>query len=174
MSSEIVATSPAPRTATSVPAHPLAPLSAAELTQAAAIIKASWPAHTDLHFKVVTLEEPPKSEVLAYLDAEHSHRPLPTISRRAFLNYYIRNTVSTSPVIKFALSLHRRRRLEASGLLAAVMALTTVIRTNFTRHSLTSQADAYYTMSFWGNSYMQMVMATKLSLSRRPRSKTMV
>lgn len=77
------------------PSHPLAPLSAAELAAAAAIIKASWPAHTNLHFKVVTLEEPPKSEVLAYLDAEHNKQPLPSISRRAFLNYYIRNTAST-------------------------------------------------------------------------------
>jgi primary-amine oxidase len=45
-----------------------------------------------LHFKVVTLEEPPKTEVLRYLDAEHNKKPLPSVSRRAFINYYIRNT----------------------------------------------------------------------------------
>ncbi|KAF2711489.1 hypothetical protein K504DRAFT_427950 [Pleomassaria siparia CBS 279.74] len=72
--------------------HPLAPLSASEIAAAAQIIKASWPARTNLQFKVVTLEEPPKNEVLRYLDAEHSKQPLPSISRRAFLNYYIRNT----------------------------------------------------------------------------------
>lgn len=76
-----------------LPSHPLAPLSSAEITAAAAIIKASWPAHTDLHFKAVTLEEPPKSEVLGYLDAEHNSKSLPVIGRQAFLNYYIRNTV---------------------------------------------------------------------------------
>ncbi|KAF2115588.1 copper amine oxidase [Lophiotrema nucula] len=92
MSTETIATTPSARPTKSVPTHPLAPLSATELTSAAAIIKASWPAHTDIHFKVVTLEEPPKAEVLAYLDAEHSGRPLPAISRTAFLNYYIRNT----------------------------------------------------------------------------------
>ncbi|KAF2661683.1 hypothetical protein K491DRAFT_687088 [Lophiostoma macrostomum CBS 122681] len=92
MSTETIATSTTPRTAKSAPSHPLSPLSASELTSAAAIIRASWPAHTDLHFKVVTLEEPPKAEVLRYLDAEHSKKSLPSVSRRAFLNYYIRNT----------------------------------------------------------------------------------
>jgi primary-amine oxidase len=93
MSTEAIATSPAARLAKSVSSHPLAPLSAQELTHAAAIIKGSWPAHTDLHFKVVTLEEPPKPEVLQYLEAEHNNQSLPAISRKAFVNYYIRNTV---------------------------------------------------------------------------------
>ncbi|KAF2272146.1 uncharacterized protein EI97DRAFT_235076 [Westerdykella ornata] len=93
MSTESIATSsPLPRIAKEAPAHPLAPLSSAELVAAAALIKASWPKHTNLHFKVVTLEEPPKSEVLEYLDAEHSNKPLPSLPRKAFVNYYIRNT----------------------------------------------------------------------------------
>lgn len=92
MSTETFATSTGPQTAKAVPSHPLAPLTATEITSAAAIIKASWPAHTDLHYKVVTLEEPPKTEVVQYLDAEHSGSPRPSISRKAFLNYYIRNT----------------------------------------------------------------------------------
>lgn len=92
MSTEI-ATDTTPRTAKVVPSHPLAPLSAAELQTAASVIKASWPAHTDLHFKVVTLQEPPKAEVLKYLEAEHGKKSLPAVSRKAFINYYIRNTV---------------------------------------------------------------------------------
>ncbi|KAF2007923.1 hypothetical protein P154DRAFT_453216 [Amniculicola lignicola CBS 123094] len=92
MSAETVATFPTARLAKSVATHPLAPLSATELASAAAIIKASWPAHTDLYFKAVTLEEPPKSEVLPYLEAEHNGQSLPPVSRRAFINYYIRNT----------------------------------------------------------------------------------
>ncbi|CAN9406844.1 unnamed protein product [Alternaria alternata] len=92
MSTE-AATNPSPRSEKSVSAqHPLSALSASELRNAAAIIKASWPAHTDLHFKVVTLQEPPKAEVLKYLEAEHSSKPVPSISRKAFVNYYIRNT----------------------------------------------------------------------------------
>lgn len=63
-----------------------------EITTAATLVKRRWPAHTDLHFKVITLEEPPKAEVITYLEAEHCGRPLPRISRRAFVNYYIRNT----------------------------------------------------------------------------------
>jgi primary-amine oxidase len=93
MSTETVATSaPAARPSKETPSHPLAPLSASEIKAAVAIIKASWPAHTDLHFKVVTLEEPPKAEVLKYLDAEHNNKPLPSLARTAFINYYIRNT----------------------------------------------------------------------------------
>ncbi|CAN9417285.1 unnamed protein product [Alternaria sp. RS040] len=92
MSTE-AATDPSPQSEKSVSAqHPLSALSAPELRNAAAIIKASWPAHTDLHFKVVTLQEPPKAEVLKYLEAEHSGKPVPSISRKAFVNYYIRNT----------------------------------------------------------------------------------
>ncbi|CAN9428671.1 unnamed protein product [Alternaria alternata] len=92
MSTE-AATNPSPRSEKPVSAqHPLSALSASELRNAAAIIKASWPAHTDLHFKVVTLQEPPKAEVLKYLEAEHSGKPVPSISRKAFVNYYIRNT----------------------------------------------------------------------------------
>ncbi|KAF2746947.1 hypothetical protein M011DRAFT_444704 [Sporormia fimetaria CBS 119925] len=72
--------------------HPLAPLSASEITSVASIIKTSWPAHTDLHFKAITLEEPPKIEVLKYLEAEHGNKSLPSINRKAFINYYIRNT----------------------------------------------------------------------------------
>jgi primary-amine oxidase len=82
-----------PQTAKTKLSHPLAPLSASEITTAAATIRASWPAHTDLHFKVITLQEPPKAEALRYLDAEHSQEPRPNIARKAFINYYIRNTV---------------------------------------------------------------------------------
>jgi primary-amine oxidase len=94
MSTEL-ATDATTRTAKTIPTHPLAPLSAAELQNAAAIIKASWPAHTDLHFKV-TLQEPPKAEVLKYLESEHSNSSFPAVSRKAFINYYIRNTVYPS------------------------------------------------------------------------------
>jgi primary-amine oxidase len=103
MSAEAIATSASPQQAKGVQSHPLAPLTASEITSAAAAIKASWPAHTDLHFKVITLEEPPKVEVVQYLDAEHNGRPRPSISRKAFLNYYIRNTVSFQLLSKIRL-----------------------------------------------------------------------
>jgi primary-amine oxidase len=95
MSTETVATAPpATYAAKQSVSHPLAPLSASEITAAASLIRGSWPARTDLQFKAITLEEPLKSEVLPYLEAEYSGKPLPRISRKAFLNYYIRNTVS--------------------------------------------------------------------------------
>lgn len=82
-----------PQTAKTSLSHPLAPLSASEITTAAATIRASWPAHTDLQFKVITLHEPPKADALRYLDAEYSQKARPNLARKAFINYYIRNTV---------------------------------------------------------------------------------
>ena len=93
MSAESVSSLPV-RSATQTATHPLAPLSGDEIKAASAIIQSAWPQGTNLHFKAVTLEEPPKAEVVPYLDAEHSGAPLPAIRRRAFINYYIRQTVS--------------------------------------------------------------------------------
>lgn len=76
--------------------HPLAPLDAAEITTAAELVKALWPSATDLQFKAITLEEPPKTEVIPFLHAERHGLPLPYIGRKAFANYYIRNTVSAA------------------------------------------------------------------------------
>ena len=73
-------------------AHPLCPLSASEITAAAALVASQWPADVDLRYKVVTLDEPKKAELLPYLEAEHSGSALPSIDRRVFVAYYIRNT----------------------------------------------------------------------------------
>lgn len=84
--------------------HPLGPLTGAEFAQSAAILQASWPGNTSLHFKSMVLLEPPKAELIAYLDAERSgHRPAPLV-RRVYVAYYIRNTVSF-----FAEDLNARR-----------------------------------------------------------------
>ncbi|EKG22565.1 Copper amine oxidase [Macrophomina phaseolina MS6] len=91
MSTELVSSLPV-RSATQAAVHPLAPLSGDEIKAASAIIQSAWPHGTNLHFKAVTLEEPPKAQVVPYLDAEHSGAPLPSIPRKAFINYYIRNT----------------------------------------------------------------------------------
>ena len=74
-------------------AHPLCPLDASEISRTADLIKSLWPTHTDLRFKVITLDEPSKKSFIPYLDAEHSNASLPFIPRKAFVAYYIRNTV---------------------------------------------------------------------------------
>jgi primary-amine oxidase len=76
-----------------VASHCIAPLTGDEISNASSLVKALYPSNTSLQFKVVTLQEPPKVEVLRYLEAEHSRGPLPAIERKAFVNYYIRNTV---------------------------------------------------------------------------------
>lgn len=83
---------------TSVP-HPLCPLTAAEISTTADLLRSVWPSNVDLRFKVITLDEPEKKSMIPYLEAEHSGAPLPQIPRKSFVSYYIRNTVSTNSLI---------------------------------------------------------------------------
>lgn len=92
MATESVATQLPVRTSKHISIHPLAPINSNEIQNAVALVSAQWPAHTDLHFKAVTLQEPAKAEMLPYLEAEFSGSPLPTIDRRVFLTYYLRRT----------------------------------------------------------------------------------
>ncbi|KAK4975559.1 hypothetical protein LTR66_010981, partial [Elasticomyces elasticus] len=92
MSLEQIPSSLLLRTAMQESSHPFAPLSAEEIKTASALVKGLWPSNTDLHYKVVTLEEPAKTEAVPYLDAEHSSNQLPRIDRRALVCYYLRNT----------------------------------------------------------------------------------
>ena len=86
--------SPEPAASNHYVAHPLVPLTADEISKTADLTRSLWPAHTDLRFKIITLNEPAKKQFIPYLDAEHSGRSLPFIARKAFVAYYIRNTVS--------------------------------------------------------------------------------
>lgn len=59
--------------------HPLAPLSGAEITQAAALVRKALqdqedPRRATLRFKNISLHEPPKRILLPYLDAERAGR----------------------------------------------------------------------------------------------------
>ena len=90
-----------PKPSKSVVAHPLCPLSADEISRAGDVLKTKYPSNTVLHFKVITLQEPPKTQMVAYLDAEHAAGQLPHIDRKAFISYYIRNTVCLNSMIEF-------------------------------------------------------------------------
>ena len=74
--------------------HPLAYLNEHEIRFTATLIQKLWPSSTDIHFKVITLLEPPKDDLLEYFEAEHGKSALPTLHRKAWVNYYLRNTVS--------------------------------------------------------------------------------
>jgi primary-amine oxidase len=97
MATESFSTSLPVRPAKQSTAHPLSPLSGAEIKDAAALIRAQWPSNVDLHFKVITLHEPAKAEAIPYIEAEFHGQSLPSIERRAFVNYYLRKTVSFAP-----------------------------------------------------------------------------
>lgn len=85
-----------------VAVHPLSPLTASEIVRAADFIRNRYPSSIKLQFKAVTLEEPEKSRLVPYLDAEHGGCRLPSIDRKAFVSYYIRNTVSPLDAIVYS------------------------------------------------------------------------
>ncbi|KAJ4247480.1 hypothetical protein NW762_013156 [Fusarium torreyae] len=72
-------------------AHPLDPATAEEIEQATAIVKQFFYG-IPLHFKAAGLDEPPKKELVAYLEAEHNGAPLPALPRRIFAMWYIHRT----------------------------------------------------------------------------------
>jgi Cu2+-containing amine oxidase len=82
--------------------HPIGPLTASEISESSKLIRSVWPSNTEIHFKVITLQEPKKTELVTFLAAEHAGHETPTVERRSFVVYYIRNTVRTSSEDKFA------------------------------------------------------------------------
>lgn len=94
MSTDDISRSPSAMTPKKMAYHPFSPLTAAEITRSSDLVKSLYPQKIDLQFKVVTLEEPEKCFVVPYLDAEQLGKPLPSLERKAFVCYYIRNTVS--------------------------------------------------------------------------------
>ena len=94
MSTEEVSYIPSTRVAKQLPTHPLSPLTASEITRSAKLIKDLYPSNADFQFKVITLQEPEKAQLVPYLDAEHYGKKLPVLDRKAQVCYYIRNTVS--------------------------------------------------------------------------------
>ena len=73
--------------------HPLSPLNANEIINASHLLQQSWFRGTDLHFKSVTLQEPPKALVVPVLEAENKGQGWTPLDRKAFISYYIRRTV---------------------------------------------------------------------------------
>lgn len=86
------------------PQHPLGPLTAGEISESARLIKSLWPSNTNLQFKVITLKEPYKTELVPFLASEHAGQSTPTIERKSFVVYYIRNTVSFPPSMSAEIS----------------------------------------------------------------------
>lgn len=75
--------------------HPLGPLTKAEITQSSDLIRAQWPEGTKFQFKVVTLLEPLKADLVPYLEAEKAGQTPKPVDRTSQVVYYLRNTVSS-------------------------------------------------------------------------------
>ena len=94
MSTEQISLAPMAEAVKQIASHPLCPITAAEIKGAADLIRRLYPSKTNFQFKVITLQEPEKAQLVPYLEAEHQGEKLPNIDRRAFVCYYLRNTVS--------------------------------------------------------------------------------
>ena len=69
---------------TQAPVHPLTSLSVAETNIARDVIRACHPGSV-LHFRILYLQEPPKADLVKYLDLEHSGAPNADSARPARL-----------------------------------------------------------------------------------------
>ncbi|KAI5793727.1 copper amine oxidase [Peziza echinospora] len=78
------------------PHYPFSPLTNKEIKLSAEILRATYPPTIDLHFKAITLHEPAKEDMIAWMAAggEHSvtDSSVPRPPRRSYIPYYIRNT----------------------------------------------------------------------------------
>ncbi|GAA6010692.1 hypothetical protein JCM10207_005800 [Rhodosporidiobolus poonsookiae] len=72
--------------------HPLDPATADELARGVALIRATYGADVKLHFKAGGLEEPPKKQLIKYLQAERAGLPVPALPRCMAFMYYIKYT----------------------------------------------------------------------------------
>ncbi len=91
--------------ASHVQIHPLSPITASEIRAAAGLVRRLYPSTTNFQFKTITLEEPEKARLVPYLEAEHNAQRLPKIDRKAFVCYYLRNTVSQAVHLRHALNM---------------------------------------------------------------------
>lgn len=94
-SATLVASDPVkgtPIPAPAVPSHPLGPVTAVEITKSGEILQASWPTGTKLHYKAITLSEPPKSVLAPYLAAERAGEKPAPLDRKTLVIYYLKGT----------------------------------------------------------------------------------
>ncbi|KAG9238006.1 putative copper amine oxidase [Amylocarpus encephaloides] len=73
----------------SSPKHPLDPLTASEIVQISSLLKDKSP-NQKLHFKVISIAEPPKNLLRNFLIDERNGRSVPPLPRRATALYYLR------------------------------------------------------------------------------------
>ncbi|CZR57083.1 related to copper amine oxidase [Phialocephala subalpina] len=71
--------------------HPLDPLNAEEIKQVSSLLKVKSPGKS-LHFKIITIFEPPKARLRPFLKAERNGTALPPLPRIASALYYHRGT----------------------------------------------------------------------------------
>ncbi|KAL9083019.1 MAG: hypothetical protein Q9159_006038 [Coniocarpon cinnabarinum] len=112
--------------------HPYAPLSADEIVNASTLLKTQWPEGTDIQYKTITLAEPPKLEVIPYLEAERAGKTVPSLGRKAFINYYLRKTTKLHEAVinlseqKVESNVRLGKNVHGAGDAEEIMAMETI------------------------------------------------
>lgn len=73
------------------PTHPLDPLTGDEIIQTSSVLKAKFP-EKSLHFKIITITEPPKAKLRPFLKAERNGDIKSNLPRIASSLFYERGT----------------------------------------------------------------------------------
>ncbi|ONH68885.1 Copper amine oxidase 1 [Cyberlindnera fabianii] len=68
--------------------HPFDSITDAEFSLTAKLVKGAHPGHK-IHFTQIDRLDPPKKDMIRFLDAERAGAPLPTIYRRTYAYYYL-------------------------------------------------------------------------------------
>ncbi|EEP79752.1 predicted protein [Uncinocarpus reesii 1704] len=71
------------------PVHPLLTLQPSEVRRASQIIKKQFP-NQQVSFRTIAVKEPPKKEVIEFLEAEKTRQPLRYPARRLYVSYQFR------------------------------------------------------------------------------------
>ncbi|ODQ77346.1 hypothetical protein BABINDRAFT_41805 [Babjeviella inositovora NRRL Y-12698] len=79
--------------------HPFDQITTQELQAATKLVKDAHAASDAVHFVQVDRIDPPKSEMVRYLEAEKEGRSLPIIPRRAYVYYYTKQTEFNKAIV---------------------------------------------------------------------------
>ncbi|KAF3042757.1 hypothetical protein E8E12_009994 [Didymella heteroderae] len=87
--------------------HPLDPLTPEEITKAANVVRPLFE-NQKPNFRVITLREPPKDELVKYLEAEYrGDHAMPNLSRRARVEVLVKSTKGKNDLMELSVDLDK-------------------------------------------------------------------
>lgn len=109
-------------------AHPLAPLSITETNIARDVVRSCHP-DTVIDFRTISLQEPPKAELVKFLDVEHARRltsSTPRPARQARVHYDVIDKSKAPKYMESIVDVTKRQRTSYELISTDVHACLTV------------------------------------------------